>query len=80
LNKLIETAPIGTSYHIDHIIPISAFNLNDINHIKLAHSPDNLHWLPADINRSKRDLIDWELIELNPKLIEIANIIGLKKF
>lgn len=76
-NKLIETAPKTKGFHIDHIIPLSAFDLNNVEHIKLANSIENLQWLPSKENISKKDSIDWRLIESNPHLIEIANIIGL---
>jgi len=40
-------------YHIDHIIPCSAFNLEDPEQVKICFSPDNLQWLPAKENRVK---------------------------
>ena len=43
----------GDDYHIDHIFPVSAFDMNDSNHIKLCWHPDNLQWLGASDNYSK---------------------------
>ena len=79
LEHLLKTAPSETGYHIDHIIPISVFNVDDIEHLKLAHLPENLRWLSAFDNLSKHNSIDWPLITNCPKLSEIATIIGLKK-
>lgn len=80
MDHLIATKPTdGLKYHIDHIIPISAFNVDDVEHLKLAHVKENLRWLEASANMSKNDSIDWTLIESYPKLTEIAKIIGLKK-
>jgi hypothetical protein len=42
-----------SKYHIDHIVPLSKFNLNDKRQIKIAFSPDNLQWLLAKENISK---------------------------
>lgn len=42
-------------YHIDHIIPISAFDLNDPIQIKEAFTPENHQWLLAKENLSKSD-------------------------
>ena len=40
-------------YHIDHIRPVSSFNLNNINEVKKAFSKENLQWLTAKENLSK---------------------------
>lgn len=62
-------------YHLDHIIPISKFNLDIPEHVRLAHMPCNLRWISSFENISKNDKI---LIELfNQDLKEIATIIGL---
>lgn len=79
LNHLNSTKPIGTNYHIDHIIPISVFNVDDIEHLKLAHLPENLRWIEASENMRKRDSIDWSLIESSEVLSNIAKEIGLVK-
>jgi hypothetical protein len=46
-----------SKYHIDHIIPLSRFNLNNKNQIKIAFSPENHQWLLARENMSKKDKI-----------------------
>ena len=45
-------------YHIDHIFPVSAFDMNDEEHIKLCWHPDNLQWLEASKNISKSNKYD----------------------
>lgn len=42
-----------SKYHIDHIIPLSSFDLNNPIQISMAFSKDNLQWLPAKENISK---------------------------
>ena len=79
MEKLLLTEPTTKGYDIDHIIPISVVDCDNVEHLKLIHSPYNLRWLPALENQEKSNKIDWDLIEANPKLIQIANLIGLKK-
>lgn len=67
----------GDNYHLDHIIPISVFDLTKKEHRELANSPYNLRWLIAEDNLSKNDTIDYTLIEAYPELKEIAVSIGL---
>jgi len=45
-------------YHIDHIIPLSAFDLNDQIHIKAAFSPENHQWLKIEDNLKKSNKYD----------------------
>ncbi len=40
-------------YHIDHIFPLSAFDLNCEEQIKLAFAPENHQWLKKKDNLSK---------------------------
>ena len=42
-----------SDYHIDHILPVSSFNLRDPNEVKKAFAPKNLQWLPAKENIKK---------------------------
>ncbi len=63
--------------HIDHIIPLAAFDLDNPEHVRLAHQPENLRWLPEKENLSKNDSIDIELICCSLKLLAIAKLIGL---
>jgi hypothetical protein len=58
IEKLITTKPADfneKAYHIDHIQPVSSFDLTDTEQIKQAFSPDNLQWLTAEENISKGD-------------------------
>lgn len=64
-------------YHLDHIIPISKFNLRLATHREMANSKFNLRWLPATDNLVKNDTIDVELIKSIPELVTIAHEIGL---
>ena len=47
----------GEDYQIDHIIPLSRFDLSDEQERKKAFSVSNLQWLPASKNRSKGNKI-----------------------
>ena len=38
------------NYHIDHIIPLSMFDFNNLGHIKKAFRPENHQWLTAEQN------------------------------
>lgn len=60
VKHLIETKPKDFNekkYHIDHIYPLSKFNLQDIKQIKIAFAPDNLQWLEAKENIIKSNKI-----------------------
>jgi len=48
----------GKTYHIDHIFPVSAFDLNNPEHIKLCWHPSNLQWLEANQNIKKSNIYD----------------------
>jgi len=63
LKKLGHPPEDGKKYHIDHIFPIVAFDLNNPEHIKLCFHQDNLQWLEASENLSKQDKYDKELFE-----------------
>lgn len=68
------------SYHLDHIIPLSLFDLDNPEHVRLAHLPENLRWLPGKENLEKHDKIILSLIEENPILLNIFEIIkGISK-
>lgn len=66
-----------SSYHLDHIIPISVFNLDIPEQVRLAHIPQNLRWILKTENLKKKDFVDWELIFSIPELVDIAKTIGL---
>ena len=53
----------GKSYHIDHIFPVSAFDLTNPEHIRLCWHPDNLRWLEGKENMSKGNKYDEVLFE-----------------
>lgn len=53
-----------TEYHVDHILPLSAFDFNDPDHIKAAFAPENHQWLKADENMKKGAKYDKELFNL----------------
>lgn len=42
-----------SEWHIDHIRPLSSFDFNDPDQIKLAFAPKNHQWLPAKDNLCK---------------------------
>ena len=43
------------NYHVDHIIPLSKFDLNNPEEVKKAFDKNNLQWLTAKENRKKSD-------------------------
>jgi hypothetical protein len=46
------------NYHIDHIFPLIAFDLNNPIHIRAAFAPENHQWLTVNENLSKGDRYD----------------------
>jgi len=61
LDKMTKTIPKDyinnpSKYEIDHIIPLSSFNLRDIKEVKKAFAPENHQWLTASENSRKKDL------------------------
>jgi len=64
----------GKEWHLDHIIPISIFNLDNPEHVRLAHLPCNLQWLPGLENIHKSDDI-LNYVYDDPELVYILNII-----
>jgi hypothetical protein len=65
------------TYHLDHIIPMSVFDFDISEHVKLCNSPENLRWVPSKENLEKWCSICVELIEADEKLIYICEVIGL---
>jgi len=53
IEKLGNPPQDGKVYHIDHILPINAFDHNDLRMIKLCWHPNNLQWLEASENVKK---------------------------
>ena len=56
-----NTRGIKGDFHIDHIIPLSAFDLNDPEQVKLAFAPENHQWLRAKDNKIKKNHIGGQL-------------------
>jgi diketogulonate reductase-like aldo/keto reductase len=63
-NHLMKNIPPDfnrTQYHIDHIRPLSSFDLSNKNELRTAWSPSNLQWLPAHENMRKSNKLNWEV-------------------
>jgi hypothetical protein len=55
--KHLGGPPPGKGYEIDHVVPLSFFDLNDEEQIKLAFSPRNHAWLNENNNSKKDDYL-----------------------
>lgn len=42
-------------FHVDHIIPLSMFDFDDPEHVRLAFAPENHRWLPRSENFRKHN-------------------------
>lgn len=74
-NKVGPRPGSGKEWHLDHIIPLNAFDLDNPEHVRLANLPCNLRWLSASENESKRDyIIDYVYCSL--VLFSILKYIG----
>lgn len=71
ITHLMEIRPNGVSdqdlmnykkWHIDHIRPLSSFDLNNPEEVKKAFAPENHQWLTAKENIKKSDKLDWKKI------------------
>lgn len=67
-------SPTATKCHLDHIIPLDAFNLDNPEHVRLAHLPVNLQWLTREENLSKGRKI-LPIVFSEPELLAIWNAI-----
>jgi len=63
-------------YELDHIIPITKFDLDNPEHVRLAHLPCNLQWLNKKENTKKSNTIP-EIAYYYPPLWEILVEIGI---
>lgn len=52
-----NTIGIEGKFHVDHIIPVSAFDLTDLEQVLIAFAPSNHRWLLAHENRLKNRFI-----------------------
>ena len=76
-----NTLGIDGKWHVDHIIPIRAFDLNDLEQVKVAFAPSNHRWLSAHDNRLKSanmpsaDIVPVELLAMlkNQNIGVLAN-------
>jgi len=46
-------------YCLDHIIPLSYFDLSKAKEVKKAQSKENIQWLTVQENIQKRDKLNW---------------------
>lgn len=57
INHLKPFPQNQSNYHIDHIIPLCSFDLNNPEEIKKAFAPENHQWLTAEQNMKKGGII-----------------------
>ena len=63
---------ITLDFHIDHIIPVSYYDLENINDIRKCWDPNNLRWLASKENMSRGNRIknkEWDIIKELPSSI-----------
>jgi hypothetical protein len=63
ISYLGEKPNDGQKYHIDHIFPLSAFDLTNEIEFKIAVCPENHQWLPKEenlIKNAKYDKVEFE--------------------
>lgn len=74
-NKVGPRPGSGREYHLDHIIPLAAFDFDNEEHIRLSQSPCNLRWVSRKENLCKSDSIP-DFAYSDPELLNILKIIG----
>lgn len=63
--KYLGPCPGDTKeYQIDHILPLSAFDFDNINQIKAAFAPENHQWLKVKENLIKGSKYDKDALRL----------------
>lgn len=50
-------------YEIDHIVPLSSFDLSDEQQIRIAFAPENHQWLTKKENMEKYNKLNWSPIK-----------------
>ena len=63
-------------YHVDHIIPVSNYNLEDPEEVGRCYHPDNLRWLPGRENKSRGN--NWRKEDLEV-ILSVPNKVYPKK-
>ena len=63
-------------YHVDHIIPVSNYNLEDPEEVGRCYHPDNLRWLPGEENKSRGNKFRDEDLEV---ILSVPNKVYPKK-
>lgn len=74
---ILHIGPRPEGCYLDHIIPMTAFDLRNKIHREMAMSKYNLRWITAEENLRKNKNVDFNLILAGPELIKIANEIGI---
>ena len=72
INHLKNTLPKDykknpQKYCMDHIIPLSSFDLSKDSDVKKAQSKENIQWLTIKENIQKRDKLNWRRCNGNSK-------------
>lgn len=52
-----------SDYSIDHILPLSVFDLNDLSQVTIAFAPENHRWCPNQENLEKNAKFDPKVLE-----------------
>jgi hypothetical protein len=73
INELPQDFEFG-KYHVDHIIPIACFDLNDPEQLKECFKPENHQWLLAQDNLSKSDKILEQHLPIYNEIKERLNL------
>jgi hypothetical protein len=50
-----------SEWHIDHKVPLSVFNFDNPDEVKIAFAPSNHQWLPKKVNLAKSNKINPQL-------------------
>ena len=66
INHLINTLPSDYyknphKYCMDHIIPLSVFNLSKDSEVRKAQSKENIQWLTVKENVQKSNKLNWKI-------------------